>query len=158
MGCIAQIKGKKDSGKTAVIEKVIGMLRTNFPGITIAVFKHSHHSLDLQGKDTDRFRRAGADVIVFQEGEEESVIFLPGFQGFKLIDLIPVDVVLIEGFSKIDVSRSFEIDNVSQIEETSRKVFENLVECLKVEKRNDERKEDPLVLFALSILKKYGLR
>ncbi len=158
MSCIAQIKGKKDSGKTTVIEKVIGMLRANFPDITIAVFKHSHHLLDLQGKDTDRFRRAGANVIVFQEGEEESVIFLPGFQGFKLLDLMPVDVVLIEGFSKINVSRSFEIDNISQIEETSRKVFESLVECLKAEKRSEEKKEDPLVLFALSILKKYGSR
>ncbi|RJP22615.1 MAG: molybdopterin-guanine dinucleotide biosynthesis protein B [Candidatus Omnitrophota bacterium] len=60
---ILGICGWSGAGKTTLIESVIPSLRKR--GWNIAVVKHSchHFDVDRQGKDSDRFFRAGADVI-----------------------------------------------------------------------------------------------
>jgi len=62
--------GFKDSGKTTLIEAVIPLLRGR--GLSVAVVKHDAHGVqfDRPGKDSDRFFRAGADVVV--RGADES--------------------------------------------------------------------------------------
>jgi len=62
--------GFKDSGKTTLIEGVIPVLRER--GLSVAVVKHDAHGVqfDRPGKDSDRFFRAGADVVV--RGANES--------------------------------------------------------------------------------------
>ena len=62
--------GFKDSGKTTLIEAVIPLLRDR--GLSVAVVKHDAHGVqfDRPGKDSDRFFRAGADVVV--RGANES--------------------------------------------------------------------------------------
>ena len=62
--------GFKDSGKTTLIEAVVLLLRER--GLSVAVVKHDAHGVqfDRPGKDSDRFFRAGADVVV--RGSNES--------------------------------------------------------------------------------------
>ena len=62
--------GFKNSGKTTLIEGVIPLLRAR--GLSVAVVKHDAHGVqfDRPGKDSDRFFRAGADVVV--RGSNES--------------------------------------------------------------------------------------
>ncbi|MHB8883110.1 MAG: molybdopterin-guanine dinucleotide biosynthesis protein B [Thermodesulfovibrionales bacterium] len=66
--CIIGLSGHSGSGKTTLIEKVLPLLKRE--GLSVGVLKHtSHHilSLDQEGKDTDRFYRAGAEVVAAQD-------------------------------------------------------------------------------------------
>ena len=61
--------GWSGSGKTTLIEALIPRLTVR--GLTVAVVKHDAHGvqLDTPGKDSDRFFRAGADVVLRGPGE-----------------------------------------------------------------------------------------
>ncbi len=64
------ICGWKNSGKTTLIESLLPDLIEQ--GLSVAVVKHDAHGLDVdrRGKDSDRFFRAGGDVILKGPGEE----------------------------------------------------------------------------------------
>ena len=56
--------GRSKTGKTTVIEKLIPALREK--GFKIAVIKHHHHDfdIDIPGKDTYRYKQAGASTKI----------------------------------------------------------------------------------------------
>lgn len=58
------ICGKSGPGKTTLIELMIPFLREK--GLQVAVAKHNSQGIDVDrpGKDSDRFFKAGADVLV----------------------------------------------------------------------------------------------
>lgn len=59
------IMGRKGSGKTKLIERLIKDLTPL--GYKIAVLKHIHHEefdVDVEGKDTWRYNKAGAQIVV----------------------------------------------------------------------------------------------
>jgi len=62
MRSIISIVGKSHSGKTTLLEKLIGELKRR--GYRVAIVKHSHHAndLDTADKDTWRFTRAGSEL------------------------------------------------------------------------------------------------
>ncbi|MBF0107837.1 MAG: molybdopterin-guanine dinucleotide biosynthesis protein B [Magnetococcales bacterium] len=95
------------SGKTTLMERVIAELAE--AGFRVGAIKHGHHPADPDkpGKDTHRFRQAGAKTVLFackerwfliqestpgQEPELEQQIAL--FQGH--------DLVLVEGYKNHD--------------------------------------------------------
>ncbi|MBF0429510.1 MAG: molybdopterin-guanine dinucleotide biosynthesis protein B [Magnetococcales bacterium] len=53
------------SGKTTLMEQVITHLVRS--GLVVAAIKHGHHPADpdIPGKDTHRFREAGAETVLF---------------------------------------------------------------------------------------------
>ena len=61
------ICGCSGSGKTTLIEALIPRLHSI--GLQVTVVKHGAHNvnIDVPGKDSDRFFRAGADVSLFCE-------------------------------------------------------------------------------------------
>ena len=61
--CIIGISGCSGSGKTTLIRKILPELKKQ--GLSTGVLKHIHHKLniDVRGKDTDHFYRAGADFV-----------------------------------------------------------------------------------------------
>ncbi len=72
--------GISDSGKTLLMRKLIGELKSR--GYTLSVIKHCPHGFDLQekGKDTSQFMEAGSDsvcmyspdgIVVFQQKKTE---------------------------------------------------------------------------------------
>jgi molybdopterin-guanine dinucleotide biosynthesis protein MobB len=63
----------------------------------VGVVKHSHHSPDLEGKDTARFTEAGAAAVLF--ASRTSFLAFPRSAG-PLVRILPVDVVLVEGYSQ----------------------------------------------------------
>lgn len=67
---ILGICGWSGSGKTTLIESLIPQLSAK--GLSVAVVKHDVHGIDLDrpGKDSDRFFRAGADVLLQGPKEE----------------------------------------------------------------------------------------
>jgi molybdopterin-guanine dinucleotide biosynthesis protein MobB len=64
------ICGWKNSGKTTLIEQLIPRLLRQ--GLRVAVIKHDTHGIEVDrpGKDSDRFYKAGANVLLKGPGEE----------------------------------------------------------------------------------------
>ncbi len=106
--------GNSDSGKTTLLEKVVGRLTAE--GIKVAVIKHDTHrfEMDQPGKDTWRMAQAGADVVAISSPEKVAVIARVAKEKSldEVLAMIPgVDIVLTEGYKsgnkpKIEVYRS----------------------------------------------------
>jgi molybdopterin-guanine dinucleotide biosynthesis protein A len=105
--CVIGISGYSGSGKTTLIEKVVRELKKE--GLYIGLLKNaSHHglSMDGEGKDSERFYRAGADFVFAHDSKQ-------GFARFPLKDAglsdalacFPkgLDIVLVEGHKSSDV-------------------------------------------------------
>ncbi|MBF0195038.1 MAG: molybdopterin-guanine dinucleotide biosynthesis protein B [Magnetococcales bacterium] len=62
------------TGKTTLMELVIADLSQK--GLSIAAIKHGHHPADpdIPGKDTHRFRQAGAETVMFASKERWFII------------------------------------------------------------------------------------
>jgi len=71
---IVCIVGKKQSGKTTFIEKLLPELRKL--GISVGTVKHDAHSfeMDREGKDSWRHRKAGADTVAVSSPDRVAVI------------------------------------------------------------------------------------
>jgi len=120
---IIAVFGHRGSGKTTLIERILRDLSSI--GYRVAVAKHVHHrdfAVDVEGKDTWRYARAGAKAVaavsaakLFIVREVEDCPELDEVLGILAKD---VDLVLIEGFRhragqradvhKIVVARSVE--------------------------------------------------
>jgi molybdopterin-guanine dinucleotide biosynthesis protein MobB len=109
------IVGKSGAGKTCIIEKLITELKAR--GYRVAAVKHAHQTveMDVEGKDTWRFMRAGSDasvisspskLTVFRKAKEE-----PGVDEALMALGDGFDIVILEGFKRgrlprIEVHRS----------------------------------------------------
>jgi len=111
---VISIVGHSGAGKTTLVEKLIVELCTR--GVKVATLKHAHHKvvLDTPGKDSYRFKAAGAvmsmlvtrdalQVVADVQEEREPEQLAQRFLG-------EADLVLAEGFSlcatpKIEVLR-----------------------------------------------------
>jgi len=103
---VVAVVGKKNSGKTALIEHLIAYLKEYG---NVGCIKHAHE-LDLDAsiaRDTDRFFTAGAEIVVGVSAEK--TIKICGYN--RLPDLIAematsgVDFVLVEGFKSSDLPK-----------------------------------------------------
>lgn len=105
-------------GKTTLMEKVITVLTRE--GMRVAAIKHGHHPVDPDspGKDTWRFRQAGAKTVLFASAKRWFMIQEPTEEEDDqppLKTLIarvtgkddPHDLVLIEGFKHADYAKIF---------------------------------------------------
>lgn len=111
---IVCVVGKSDSGKTTVLEKLIGELKRR--GYRVATIKHHSHGdfdIDVPGKDTWRHAQAGADQVVI--ASPIKLAHIRRLERALSLDEIAasitgVDIILTEGFKrsdkpKIEVSR-----------------------------------------------------
>lgn len=94
------ICGFSGSGKTTVIEVVVEELTRR--GLKVGVVKHDAHGLNIdhEGKDSDRFFRAGADVII--HGSEQCFFRAHKRSELRLPDVLTMvgpyyDLILVEG-------------------------------------------------------------
>ena len=105
------------TGKTTLLSQLIPILRNR--GIQVGVIKHAHHNfeMDREGKDSFRFRQAGATEVILassrrwvllHENSEEADPD-PG-ELLQRMNLDHLDLVLVEGFKhhmlpKIEIHR-----------------------------------------------------
>jgi molybdopterin-guanine dinucleotide biosynthesis protein B len=110
------ITGHSGSGKTTLIERMLPVLAAR--GLSVNVIKHSHHELALEppGKDSARFRAAGAAEVLVASPHRFAIVHdLRGAPeptlAEQLARLSAADLTLVEGFKneaipKIEVWRA----------------------------------------------------
>ncbi len=107
------IVGSKKSGKTSIAEIVISHFAKR--GLTIGAIKHIHHAdftVDREGSDTWRHRRAGAKFVAYFSPSEAGLMLKVGKEPdgleevLRLVDWLKVDLLVIEGFHRFVAKRS----------------------------------------------------
>ncbi|WP_139488560.1 molybdopterin-guanine dinucleotide biosynthesis protein B [Brevibacillus dissolubilis] len=113
---ILQFVGYSNSGKTTLIVKLLERLQVR--GFKVGVIKHDGHEfeIDHEGKDTYRYRMAGASMVAIQSQSqtawiERQSVELP--QLVRRMEAAGAEIILIEGFKtatypKIAVLRRLE--------------------------------------------------
>lgn len=108
--------GYSNSGKTTLIEKLIPRFRAR--GLSVSAIKNAHHGFDMDrpGKDSYRYREAGAGQVLISTLERWALLTETPEGHASLEDLLaqlaPCDLVIIEGFKsegripRIEVRRS----------------------------------------------------
>src|SRR5512137_1265631 len=108
--------GYSNSGKTTLIEKLIPRFRAQ--GLTVSAIKNAHHGFDMDrpGKDSHRYREAGAGQVLIATSERWALLTEvrggPAPLEALIGQLSPCDLVLVEGFKsegrfpRIEVRRS----------------------------------------------------
>ncbi len=103
------VAGESNSGKTELVEKMIKELKSK--DYKVATLKHTtgDYSIDEEGKDTWRHKKAGSDLVIFSTPSETSFLY------DKELDLENVfeesdiedkyDVLIIEGMKNIDIPK-----------------------------------------------------
>ena len=100
---ILGIYGETKSGKTTLVERLIGALREK--GYKVGSVKNIHvedFTIDTEGKDTWKHSRAGAEVVVARSKDEAAFLVNKDLAPEDVISIIKkiieLDVLLVEGF------------------------------------------------------------
>jgi len=94
--------GYSNTGKTTLIEKLIPLLMAR--GLTVSTVKNAHHGFDMDrpGKDSYRYREAGAQQVLIATSERWALLTEvrggPAPLEVLIAQLAPCDLVLVEGF------------------------------------------------------------
>ena len=104
------ITGRSGSGKTTLIEAMLAWFGAQ--GLRVNVIKHSHHDLVLEpvGKDSARFRLAGAQEVMVASPYRYAIAHElrgapePTLEE-QLARLAPADLTLVEGFKQAPIPR-----------------------------------------------------
>ena len=116
---IIGVVGWKNSGKTTLIEKLINEF--NNRSLTVSTIKHSHHnfSVDKHGSDSFRHFNAGAKETILGS-EKKWVKFSRQISdpkpnlAFLIEQIIPVDIVIVEGFKSSGHKKVEVVDPISE--------------------------------------------
>jgi molybdopterin-guanine dinucleotide biosynthesis protein MobB len=99
------ITGKKNSGKTTLMERLVAEM--NARGYSVSTIKHTHHSVDIDqaGKDSHRHRVAGAQQVLLSCHSRWAVMTEIRNRPEPSLDelvaqLTPVDLLLVEGYKR----------------------------------------------------------
>ncbi|HDN95482.1 MAG TPA: molybdopterin-guanine dinucleotide biosynthesis protein B [Thermoplasmatales archaeon] len=102
------IKGDKGSGKTTFIENLLKKLDCK-----VVVIKSSEHSeIDTKGKDSYRYRKAGAKASIIV-ARKETAIFMENIelkQAIEIAKKMGADLIIVEGRKSIEELNCFVID------------------------------------------------
>ena len=105
------------TGKTTLLSQLIPILRNR--GIQVGVIKHAHHNfeMDREGKDSFRFRQAGATEVMLASSRRWVLLHENSEEAdpdpeelLQRMNLDHLDLILVEGFKhhmlpKIEIHR-----------------------------------------------------
>lgn len=95
------ISAKKGVGKTALGTKIVNELKVR--GFRTAIIKHAYHRIDVHGKDSERYKKAGAETIVLVSEDEIGFFTKRNIEVESIIQMLPIkeNIVIVEGFKRI---------------------------------------------------------
>ncbi|MFH1453219.1 MAG: molybdopterin-guanine dinucleotide biosynthesis protein B [Armatimonadota bacterium] len=135
MNNIIALAGHSNSGKTTLIEKMIPEFKNR--GYTVCVIKHilSYLDLDKEGKDTYRFAKAGADMVIMEDKETLAVVKKIKEEE-KLENLInnyakEYDLIIVEGFKGENVPQIGVYTDIKRVNWDKEKLIAVIGERLK---------------------------
>ena len=103
------VVGRSHSGKTTILERLIGELKRR--GYHLAAIKHSSSDLDLDhaGKDSWRLAKAGSDTVVVSSPRQVG-LFKAVEREVAVGELLKLagddfDIILVEGFKESDLPK-----------------------------------------------------
>lgn len=104
------IAGWKKSGKTTLVERLIGEFTAR--GLRVASVKHAHHAFQIDDADTDsaRHRRAGAAQVAIVSSRRWALVTeLVGAPEPDLAEVLarlaPCDLVIVEGYKQAPIPK-----------------------------------------------------
>lgn len=102
--------GLSGSGKTTLLEKLIRHFSA--AGYEPACFKHGCHRFDIdrEGKDSDRFRKAGAIPVLIADREKEALISRGTGRLDRSAILLTSDLLFIEGLKELPAPKLLLLD------------------------------------------------
>ncbi|UCE20503.1 MAG: molybdopterin-guanine dinucleotide biosynthesis protein B [Gemmatimonadota bacterium] len=108
---VVSIVGKKNSGKTTLIEKIVSELKKR--GYRVGTIKHDVHGfeIDYEGKDTYRHYQAGSETVVIASSKKLALIK-------KLRNSLPLDKMVKNFFQDVDIviTEGYKAQNKPKIE------------------------------------------
>lgn len=95
------VSAKKGAGKTALGTKIVNELKVK--GFTAAIVKHAYHRIDIHGKDSERYKKAGAETIILVSEDEIGFFTKRNIEVESIIQTLPVkeNIIIVEGFKRI---------------------------------------------------------
>lgn len=134
---VLAVIGRKSSGKTTVIERLIPeLIREGFSIATIKRIGHEGFSIDREGSDTWRHSAAGASLVVAFSSKEISIIIrsmkISLEEILKFITNLGVDLIILEGFSSAvledkSVGKIICVRNMDEYEEFKKRIGNELI-------------------------------
>ncbi|MFM9846738.1 MAG: molybdopterin-guanine dinucleotide biosynthesis protein B [Hyphomicrobiaceae bacterium] len=104
------IAGWKNSGKTTLVERLIGEFARR--GLKVATVKHAHHNFQIDDEATDsaRHRRAGASQVAIVSSSRWAIVTeLRDAPEPDLPDVLqklePCDLILVEGYKSAPIPK-----------------------------------------------------
>ena len=129
---ILGIKGEKNSGKTSLIEKLLAAI----DGKVVVIKSSSHNKFDEEGKDTWRYRKAGAKAAIIVGGETACYSAMSMEEAILMAKKMHPDLIIIEGFEKVKgdviVSPDESVEEVLKMISLKRKKIEIFVDGKKL--------------------------
>jgi molybdopterin-guanine dinucleotide biosynthesis protein B len=100
---ILNIYGESNTGKTQLIEKLIGELKEKgFCVGTVKNIKKEDFTIDTEGKDTWRHSKAGSRIVVANSKSEVAFLVNNGMTPKEVIKIIKnfaeLDIIIVEGY------------------------------------------------------------
>lgn len=103
---VLAFSGFSGSGKTTLIEKLIPVFKDR--GYSVAVIKHDAHDfeIDREGKDTWRFREAGADRVYIASASKSARMSSSGLTLENMLEeCADADIVFVEGYRNAKIKK-----------------------------------------------------
>jgi len=100
---IIGVTGTKNTGKTTLVEMLVEKLTSE--GYRVGTLKHTHTGFDFPGKDTDKHRRAGAEMVA-GTGRETFFLLERGMELEEIVGILEIlddlDFLIVEGFKEME--------------------------------------------------------
>lgn len=161
--------GRKNSGKTTVIERLIPeLIREGFSVATVKHIRHEDFSIDREGSDTWRHLAAGANPVTAFSSREISIIIKSMEKTLeeilKFITNLGVNLIILEGFSSVvledrSIGKIICVRNMDEYKEFEKHVGNDLIAFCSLHHLSEqilylERDHDILIKRTLDFIKK----
>lgn len=121
---VFSVYGYSKSGKTTTIEMLIKELKKR--GYSVGTVKEIHYekfTMDIDGSNTDRHRKAGAELVTARGLYETNILFKERLSIPEILKYYNNDYVILEGVTDFDVPK---ILCASSIEDVVKRMSESV--------------------------------